>query len=244
MRPCRPPVALGFLLLASTLTVAACGGDGPERESAPASVSIGEARIATNDRRSGGLEPSEQRGGVVQGAPSLDDLDRSDPPESVAGRGGCGSVSLQPTESNLAQIERATRCLINVERRSRGLRGLRPNRRLARAALGHSRDMVRRSYFAHDSRSGASFSDRIRRRGYMTRATRWAVGENIAWGAGPRATPRRIVEAWMDSPPHRANILNRRFREIGLGIVLGAPRRGTPAAATYNTAFGARRGGG
>ena len=44
----------------------------------------------------------------------------------------------------------------------------------------------------------------------------------------------------MGSPPHRANILNRRFREIGIGVVLGAPQPGTDHAATYATSFGTR----
>ena len=69
------------------------------------------------------------------------------------------------------------------------------------------------------------------------------MGENLAWGAGAnRSSPRGIVAAWMESPPHRQNILDSRFREIGIGVVEGAPRRnvfGLPAA-TYATSFGSR----
>ena len=84
--------------------------------------------------------------------------------------------------------------------------------------------MERRHYFSHTSRDGSDFVQRIRRTGYFKRASTWFVGENLAWGAGPnRSSPRGIVAAWMNSPPHRQNILNSRFREIGIGVVVGAP---------------------
>ena len=134
----------------------------------------------------------------------------------------------------------ATVCLVNGERAERGLRPLRVNRRLSRAARVHARDMVRRDYFAHDSLSGDSFVDRIRRAGYLRGPRAWVVGENLAWGSGNRSTPASIVRAWMNSPGHRANILQRRFREIGIGLVLGAPENAGGPAATYATDFGAR----
>ena len=93
------------------------------------------------------------------------------------------------------------------------------------------------------ARDGSSFVDRIRRTGYFRRISSWFVGENLAWGAGPnRSSPRGIVAAWMASPPHRQNILNSRFREVGIGVVEGAPRRkvfGLPSG-TYATSFGTR----
>jgi uncharacterized protein YkwD len=75
----------------------------------------------------------------------------------------------------------------------------------------------------------------------MSNVTRWWVGENLAWGAGDRSAPRRIVAAWMHSPSHRANILDGRFTEVGIAVVSGAPvARRTAPAATYATEFGAR----
>ena len=101
--------------------------------------------------------------------------------------------------------------------------------------------MVRKSFFAHDSLNGASFIDRIKARGYLNGRKSWTVGENLAWGGGSGPSARVIVALWMKSPPHRANILNRRFRDVGLGIALGAPSRGgPPGAATYGSEFGAR----
>lgn len=230
-------------MLLAVLPVTGCGG---EDERAPSRAMVGDARLATNgpddevDPRS-----AARRDGVVVGRPSLEGLDRSDPPPAAVGspEQACSGGRLEPNRGNLVEVARATVCLINLERTSRGLRGLRQNRGLARAALAHSRDMVRRSYFDHESRSGETFVDRIRRRGYMRGAGRWQVGENIAWGSGAGATPQEITDSWMDSPLHRANILQRGFREVGLGVAFGAPEAGEDSpAATYNSDFGSRSG--
>ena len=97
--------------------------------------------------------------------------------------------------------------------------------------------MVAGRYFAHDSRSGARFSARIARTGWMSGRARWSVGENLAWGSGTQATPSSIVAAWMKSAGHRHNILSPRFRVIGIGIASGAPVSATDGA-TYTTDFG------
>lgn len=134
---------------------------------------------------------------------------------------------------------RATVCLLNRERQRRGLRALRVNNRLSRAALSHTRDMVKRRYFDHVSPTGRDLTDRVTVAGYVSRAERWEVGENLAWGIGGLATPRSIVAGWMRSPGHRHNILDRRFREIGIGVIDGSGRAAT--AAVYTTTFGYRR---
>ncbi len=104
----------------------------------------------------------------------------------------------------------------------------------------HSLDMVDRQYFGHVSKSGRDVVDRLTRTGYLGGAQTWAVGENLAWGSGSRSTPRRIVKAWMGSPGHRHNILNARFREIGIGVVSGTPANRAERGATYTTTFGTR----
>ena len=123
------------------------------------------------------------------------------------------------------------------------MRPLRLSSQLSDAARRHAADMERRHYFSHVSRDGSDFVKRIRRTGYFRRAGSWYVGENLAWGAGPnRSSPRGIVAAWMNSPPHRHNILDSRFREVGIGVAVGAPRRsvfGMPAG-TYASSFGTR----
>jgi uncharacterized protein YkwD len=155
----------------------------------------------------------------------------------------CSKADSLPNQISSTTLRNNTLCLLNRERRSRGMRKLRLNKRLSRAARGHAVDMVREDYFAHDSRNGQSFVDRIRSAGYLSNAGSWFVGENLAWGSGNRSTPRQIVRAWMNSPGHRANILQRRFREIGVGIVGGAPVRisSSSTAATYATDFGTKK---
>lgn len=153
----------------------------------------------------------------------------------------CASASAQPHSARYVVVRRATLCLINAERRRRGMRGLRLNRRLGKAARRHARDMTRRGYFSHDSLDGRTFVDRIMRTRYVRgRRGNWVLGENLAWGSGRRATPRAIVRAWMRSRGHRRNILNRRFREIGVAFVRDAPVGDARRAATFVTEFGRR----
>ena len=154
---------------------------------------------------------------------------------------GCESASVAAGDGSKRQLVRATLCRLNRERTSRGMRRLRLSKRLSKAARRHAKDMVRHGYFAHNSLGGGDFVSRIRQTGYL-RSVRgsWFVGENLAWGSGDRSSPDANVKAWMDSPPHRANVLNRRFREVGIGVVLGAPVQGASDAATYATDFGRR----
>jgi uncharacterized protein YkwD len=153
----------------------------------------------------------------------------------------CADTHVMPGTGNLGAVRAAVLCLQNRERAARGLRPLKENARLRRAALGHSADMVSGGYFAHESRSGADMADRILRTGYG-RGGGWSLGENIAWGTGSLATAAEIHRAWMESPGHKANILRRQFREIGIGIALGAPGgSGGGDGATYTADFGVRR---
>jgi uncharacterized protein YkwD len=142
-----------------------------------------------------------------------------------------------PCASSAKSARAGTLCFINAERAAHGVRPLKLDKRLSRAALRHSRDMVANSYFGHDSRSGAGFSARIARTGWMNGRASWNVGENLAWGSGALATPRAIVKAWMRSTGHRHNMLQKRFRVIGIGIGAGAPSGGG-SGKTYTTDFG------
>src|ERR671917_42749 len=113
----------------------------------------------------------------------------------------------------------------------------------AAPSAAHSRDMVARRFFAHDTPSGVTVVARLRTIGYVTDALEaWTVGENIAWGQGTLSTPARTVENWMNSQHHRDNVLDREFTEIGIGVVAGIPATTTStiAGATYTTDFGSR----
>jgi len=152
----------------------------------------------------------------------------------------CHNKYAHPAQVSNATVKQTTLCLLNKKRKEHGRRALKPNRRLARAARKHARDMVERKYFSHTAPGGVSFVDRIMRQDYVNPGQGWTLGENLAWGSYQLATPKSIVRSWMRSPGHRANILNPKFREIGIGVVTGAPAPGTEHAATYATSFGTR----
>ena len=99
--------------------------------------------------------------------------------------------------------------------------------------------MVARGYFAHTSPGGSTFGARLQHVGYASGCA-WSAGETIAWGAGGSATPASRVSAWIRSRPHRQILLNPAFREVGVGIVAGAPDR-SGAGFTYTAEFGRRR---
>ena len=153
----------------------------------------------------------------------------------------CPGATIAPSAQNASKVRAATLCLLNAERAERGLGGLRSNRSLRAAASRYAARMSRQDFFAHVAPDGSSMVDRIRRTAYLRGSVRrWTVGENLAWGAGRRATPEQTVAAWMASPGHKRNILDGQFREIGIGVTLGAPVRGQSDAATYVTNFGTR----
>ena len=151
----------------------------------------------------------------------------------------CPDRNAVPTEATLHEAQKAVICLVNQERARHGRRPLRANRKLVRAAARHSRDMVKRRYFAHDSPSGRDLVDRVMAAHWTKRNSAWRVGENIAFASGDQATPRHIVGMWMHSAGHRANILDRHFREAGTGIAGGSPQS-RHNGATYTLDFGSR----
>ncbi len=159
------------------------------------------------------------------------------------GARSCPGAAALPGSSSPATIRRATICLINEQRAAHGLPALRTSPQLSRAAARHTQDMVSRAYFAHTSPSGDNVVTRAQLVGYLRGALSWTVGEDIAWGTGPQATPQSIVAGWMSSPPHRANILSARYRDIGVGVARGLPVHSAGVSgigATYTTDFGAR----
>lgn len=97
---------------------------------------------------------------------------------------------------------------VNGHRRDAGLGALSVNPRLARAARAHACDMARSGVRSHTGSDGSSVSDRIRAQGYRF----CTAAENIAWR---QAGLRQAVGSWWNSPPHRANILNRAVRQAG-----------------------------
>src|SRR4051794_10476848 len=133
----------------------------------------------------------------------------------------------------------SVKCEVNAIRRANGLRALNTNLRLRAAAQRHADAMVNQHFFSHVSPSGASVQVRVKRSGYLKKARAWNVGENIGYGSGSQATPRAIVQAWMNSPPHRAIILGTSWTDGGAGIANGTPSGGP--GKTYVIDVGSRR---
>lgn len=155
----------------------------------------------------------------------------------------CPGADESPSTLSKSEAREATLCLLNQERTSRGLRELREHSSLRKTAQTYAEHMEEENFFDHVSPSGSTMLERIKRGSYLQSGRSWIVGENLAWGSGGAETPERIVRAWMKSPGHRRNILNGRFRDIGIGVAEGAPVRGVTAAsgaATYVNEFGAR----
>jgi uncharacterized protein YkwD len=142
---------------------------------------------------------------------------------------GGGSISLKAREKRILVLH-------NEARKNRGLRLLCVDPELTRAARSHSREMVEKDYFSHRSYDGESAEDRLKRFGYDG----GIYGENLAGGSGTGGTPYRTFQRWMGSPGHKANILDGRFRPVGVGTCTGN-YRGVEGYTMYTVDFGVRR---
>lgn len=158
-----------------------------------------------------------------------------------AAAAACPDADVEAVSLSESQVEEAVTCLINERRENAGVKPVLTNPRLRHAAVGHSDHMVAAGFFGHTAPNGSGFMDRIESSGYTRGARRWQVGENLVWGTGQRGTPEGLVQAWMDSPPHRANLLRGRFQEVGVGVRRGTPdNRGEQNGVTVSSEYGFR----
>ena len=107
---------------------------------------------------------------------------------------------------------------INTLRAAHGRQPLSPSAALSRAADRHSRSMALLGFFAHESRNGTPFWQRVKQY-YFANSRTWTVGENLAMFGGITPSAQSIVTAWMASPGHRANLLRSSYRDAGISIV-------------------------
>ncbi|QNP68467.1 TerD family protein [Streptomyces roseirectus] len=120
------------------------------------------------------------------------------------------------TPAGLDGVEAEVLALTNRERARAGLRPLAPDGPLARAARAYCVDMAARGFYSHTSPEGTQPWDRAAAAGSAKRS----IGENIACG---QRSPAEVVEGWMNSPGHRANILKADFTHLGVGFAGGGP---------------------
>jgi uncharacterized protein YkwD len=132
-------------------------------------------------------------------------------PAALAGRTAENETAVQSLASGvLVQL--------NQIRVAHGLVPLTLDTQLSAAAAGHTSQMLTDGYFAHNSVDGSAFWKRLT--AYTSTSTNggWSVGENLLWEA-PDVDAAQALQLWMASPEHRANILNAKWRQIGVSAM-------------------------
>jgi uncharacterized protein YkwD len=153
----------------------------------------------------------------------------------------CQNTQLTPEAGNLGLVRAAILCLINTERAQNGEEPLGVDPRLQQAAESHGKEMISVDYFDHVSPSGLTPVARIRSTGYVPNAeVGYVIGENLAWGTLSLSTPQAIVNAWIASPEHLANILEAKYRDTGIDVEPEVPAQLSEgvAGALYTQEFG------
>ena len=117
------------------------------------------------------------------------------------------------SSTQMTRPETTLLAAMNQVREQHGLRPLRADLHLERAARAHSKEMLATGVFAH-----GAFTTRMAQYGVQGRI----AGENLAWGTGSLGTAQGIVRAWLASPEHRANLLRPSFSRVGIADLLGA----------------------
>ncbi|HEV2093349.1 MAG TPA: CAP domain-containing protein [Rubrobacter sp.] len=167
-----------------------------------------------------------------------------------------GAASLAPREAKAAMVtvktcgggnievngrEKRMLELHNKARTVRGLEALCVHPALTKAARAHSQEMLDKDYSAHNSFNGESVKQRLERFGYSFSGYSYYVyGENITWGCGSLGTVDYRFDSWMSSSGHRGNILNTKFRQVGIGVRTGTFKTCTHGT-MYTVDFGTRR---
>lgn len=140
-------------------------------------------------------------------------------PAPAVADSACPAGDLAPTADNLGQVAGAMLCEMNEQRSAAGLVPLRRSARLDSGASYHAQDMAFYRYFAHQRDGEPSLVQRIRATGYFAHVRRAFYTENLADAPQQRDSAAAVVEAWMESPEHRANLLNTRFRDAGISVL-------------------------
>jgi uncharacterized protein YkwD len=217
------------LVLAALLVLAGCGG-GAHTASAPAPRTTSPPNGPIHAERTKGLIGPTAR--ATAAAQQFYDKARPIPLGSnhvprllfgVAGQAGCDNADIDPRTTNQEVVNTAILCLLNAERTNASLPPLTRNAQLARSAAGMCSRIVNEQFFSHETPDGKTVVDRVRPTGYLPQSPTWALGENLAWGSGELSTPQAIMNGWMNSPGHRANILAPDYRDVGLAACHGSP---------------------
>lgn len=162
---------------------------------------------------------------------------------AVSGLFSASALATARSERSLRTVNRGVLADVNRFRVAHGLVPLRESPALDRSACQHSLEMGRVGYFAHSSADGTAFWRRIQQYFGSRNDSYWSVGENLLWGS-PSVSPGQALKMWIASPEHLRNLLNSKWRRIGVSAVevVGAPGVFHGLRVTIITAdFGVRR---
>jgi uncharacterized protein YkwD len=153
------------------------------------------------------------------------------------------ALAASRSETSLQPLNRRILASVNRFRARHGLKPLRECAALDRSARRHSLEMGRVGYFGHASADGLQFWQRIQHFYPAHGYSYWSVGENLVW-AEPTLTSGNAMRLWISSPPHLANLLSRRWHQIGISAVRVARAPGVYGrhrVTIITTDFGVRR---
>ncbi|CAL9613716.1 hypothetical protein SUDANB120_05702 [Streptomyces sp. enrichment culture] len=168
-------------------------------------------------------------------------------PPAAAVTCDAAAANRAPTAANAAQARSVVVCLVNAQRTRRGLPALTVDQALTTAAQQHAAAAVQLKWWGpgkdphRNPATGSTPQTRIQAAGYCPNPRSWEFAEIAYTGWGGSGTPQAAVTWWMNSPGHRAVILNAALRNIGPGVQPGAADRAgasAPNAGTYVVTFG------
>ncbi|MFE0538858.1 sigma-70 family RNA polymerase sigma factor [Streptomyces nigra] len=190
-------------------------------EPSPVSTSASPSASASTSPK-----PSAKPSKKTTPSPSAKKTEKATPTGQAPTRASRKAASAPQQEAPSGTVGQVV-ALVNKERAAAGCGPLAEDSLLDKSAQTHSADMAARDFFDHTNPDGADPGQRITAAGY-----RWSTyGENIAMG---QQTPEAVMESWMNSPGHRANILNCSFKDIGVGVHEG------PGGPWWTQNFGAK----
>lgn len=210
--PAQPGAAAARRAPASAagLATAIPGSASPAASPTPHGAATPRATDSPAGRESGHRGPTADRASARQ-YPSPAGSALSPPAPRPAPRPTTRATPTSVPATGLAADEAQVLRLVNTQRASAGCGPLQSSAVLVGVARAHSKDMAVHGYFDHNSQDGRTPFDRMRAAGYRG----GLMGENIAAG---QPTAAAVMDAWMHSPGHRANILNCGFKAIGIGV--------------------------
>jgi uncharacterized protein YkwD len=240
-------------VLAGMAVVAGCGGGGGDNATVPAPVKQASSAAGGVVSAEGTLGLVGPAGRATKKSQQFDDATGKISPKAnerpgahkkggVGAGDACNDRTLEPSDANIAQLNAAILCLVNGERADNGLPALNHDTQLDQAATGMCGRMVGEHFFSHETPDGKTVVDRVEPTGYIPNSGDWVVGENLAWGSGALSTPQAIVNGWMNSPGHKANILAPDYKDLGLASCMGSPTTTNSGGTVYVNNFGAKSG--